>query len=354
MNKTDPAAESRPARKKRRPKQDDNTATMRRIAMLQMLPTWPKTISTAEVHDKLAAADYIVERRTVQRDLGDLSAIFRYSSETRGKAHHWFWPADGAAISIRSISPEAALVLNLAERELQGLLPDAALKLLEPYFRQAREALDGDKAPPLARWKDKLQVIPRGPVFQKPIVAPGVQSAIFEALLADRQIEAVYRSRSSEAAKETVLHPLGIVSRHGVIYLVATAWQYKDPFHYALHRFTEVTVTDEASLRPGGFRLDSYVRDSQAFDLPTGEGSIRVKLEVAADTAVALLERPLSADQTARQLNDERYRIEATVQDTMELRWWLLGLGPNVKVIGPARLRQDVVEALEEARGQYG
>lgn len=326
---------------------------MRRIAMVQMIPTYPSAISTAEVHEKLAAAGYVVERRTVQRDLLDFSQVFHYLSEERGKPIYWYWSRDSAAVSIRSISPEAALALTLAERELQGLLPDAALTLLEPYFEQARQSLDGEYAKRFASWRDKLKVVPRGPTFESPRILPAVQSTIFEALLSDRQIKARYRSRGSSNTKETILHPLGIVSRHGVIYLVATAWQYQDPYHYALQRFTAAEMLDEPVIRSNNFRLDSYVRDTRAFDLPTGDGTIRLKLEVEANTAIALLERPLSSDQKSREMEDGGYRIEATVQDTMELRWWLLGLGANVKVLGPASIKHDIVQELRTALEAY-
>lgn len=326
---------------------------MRRIAMLQMIPTWPKTMTTSEFHEKLKLAGYMVEPRTVQRDLLEFSQTFHYLSECRGRSIHWYWANDRAAISIRSISPEAALVLNLAERELQGLLPSAALKLLEPYFQQAREALDSNGATRLASWKDKLQVIPRGPQFEKPRVDAAAQSSIFEALLCDQKIRVFYRGRGQDRAKESVLNPLGIVSRHGVIYLVATAWSYSDPFHYALHRFTRVELMDERCSRPEGFNLDRYLKETRAFDLPTGQGRIRLKLDVAAEAALSLIERPLSAEQSVRELQSGEFRIEAQVEDTMELRWWILGLGSNVKVIGPASLRREILGCLEAARNRY-
>ena len=43
----------------------------------------------------------------------------------------------------------------------------------------------------------------------------------------------------------------------------------------------------------------------------------------------------LSARQTLRYCPDGRIRVMATVRDTRQLWWWLLGFGDLVEVIGP-------------------
>ena len=46
--------------------------------------------------------------------------------------------------------------------------------------------------------------------------------------------------------------------------------------------------------------------------------------------------------------------MSATVQDTAELRWWLLGYGDKVEVLSPAFLR-DEFRAIADRLGQtYG
>jgi predicted DNA-binding transcriptional regulator YafY len=43
--------------------------------------------------------------------------------------------------------------------------------------------------------------------------------------------------------------------------------------------------------------------------------------------------------------------VEATVQDTQQLRWWLLGFGDQVEVVEPGELRN---EFLQVAKGMIG
>jgi Predicted transcriptional regulator len=40
-------------------------------------------------------------------------------------------------------------------------------------------------------------------------------------------------------------------------------------------------------------------------------------------------------------LNDGKLRLKAKVQDTSQLRWWLLGFGGQVEVIKPVALREE-------------
>ena len=54
-----------------------------------------------------------------------------------------------------------------------------------------------------------------------------------------------------------------------------------------------------------------------------------------------LLDSPLSVDQVLTALDDERVLVRATVDNTAELRWWLLGFGDFVEVLAPADLREE-------------
>lgn len=55
-----------------------------------------------------------------------------------------------------------------------------------------------------------------------------------------------------------------------------------------------------------------------------------------------LRETPLSLDHTIMDLNEERVIVQATVHDSSELRWWLLGFGVQVEVIAPIALRREM------------
>jgi predicted DNA-binding transcriptional regulator YafY len=61
----------------------------------------------------------------------------------------------------------------------------------------------------------------------------------------------------------------------------------------------------------------------------------------------------LSTDQSIEELADGKLRVTATVADTPQLHWWLLGFGAGVKVIAPRPLHQAIAEAARDMAKQY-
>jgi len=128
------------------------------------------------------------------------------------------------------------------------------------------------------------------------------------------------------------------VLKDGVAYLICTMWHYGDIRQLALHRMREATLRDAPARRPEGFDLDDYIA-SGAMQYDTG-ATITLVARFSAGAAFHLEERPLSQDQSLAPQSDGWVRLSATVRDTSELRWWLLGFGDQVEVLAPKALRE--------------
>ena len=129
--------------------------------------------------------------------------------------------------------------------------------------------------------------------------------------------------------------------RAGVVYLVATSWDYEDIRHYVLHRMSSPELLDDPVTTPHGFRLAAHIREDQRFSYPLTTDKLQLKALFEAETAVHLTECRLSTDHRATEQPDGRVLIEATVADTADLRWWLLGFGGEVDVLAPESLREE-------------
>jgi hypothetical protein len=110
-----------------------------------------------------------------------------------------------------------------------------------------------------------------------------------------------------------------------------------DSLIFAFHRMKEAIVLPENSRAPDGFDIDEYIA-SGAFGWGDGE---RIELEAIFEAGAAehLQETRLAEDQKLSPLPDQRMKIQATVNDTPQLEWWLLGFGDAVEVIRPEGLR---------------
>ena len=288
--------------------------------------------------------------RTVQRSLEQLSAGFPITSDTRGRANHWYWIDRHALTQIRGMSASTAFALRLAVEYLKPIMPVSALRQLEPYFRHAAGILDGTA---LGRWMEKVAIVGRGPVLKPPDISDDVREAVYAALMENRQLEVDCRSRERTRFQRVVVNPLGLVVREGIVYLATTAWGYQDIRHYVLHRMRRPELLDAPAKRPPRFRLSHHIREDLRFSYPVNPGKLWLRALLDSGTAIHLTESGLAADQRISETDDGRMLIEAKVPDTADLRWWLLSFRSAVEVLEPAALREEFRQRAQAMRALY-
>jgi predicted DNA-binding transcriptional regulator YafY len=307
------------------------------MAMLRHVPRFPRKIDTATLQQRLSGAGYEITQRSIQRDLNELCRILPLTSDN-ARPQGWSWQADAEQFHLPFLEAQAALAFHLVERYLPTLLPESTLDYLSPWFRTAANVLESCNSG-MTLWPDKVRVLPRGLRLQSPRIDPAVHAALYGALLDERQVTIRYQQRHAAEPKDYVVHPLGVVTRDTVIYLACTMWNFTDVRQLALHRMHSVTVLDAPSQRPEGFSLDAYIAGG-AFGYPESGDTLLLEARFTAEAAAHLAESPLSDDQRITPDGDGMVRVNATVLDTKELRWWLLGFGDQVTVLGPQALRE--------------
>ncbi|MCP5213340.1 MAG: WYL domain-containing protein [Hahellaceae bacterium] len=206
-------------------------------------------------------------------------------------------------------------------------------------------------------WNNKVRIISNGLEFSslQPINA-NVLDVVYDSLFNQKKFTAIYKNvadinQDIDIKKSYEFNPVWIVSRAGVLYLVATLWHYKDLRHFALHRLMDAKPLDTDAVIPDT-TLDEYL-ESEAFQYPTGDGEIELKLRVAPDLSFIVMEKYLSENQTCDEQADGSIVMTATLTDTWELRHWLFSLNSNVEVIGPPHLRQWIKDQVVAMLGSY-
>jgi predicted DNA-binding transcriptional regulator YafY len=322
----------------------------RQWELLKLLPTRGTGKTAKEITDLLKDAGFDVSKRQVERDLNELAETFALHCNDAGTPYGWRW-MDDASADLPGLTLADALSLHLVEDSIRPLLPAQVLRALEPRFKQAANKLDqlAEKSP-TARWANKVRsVAPMLPLLP-PKIDERVLETVQEALFSDEQLDVLYRSVGKDGAVPMRLHPLGLVQRGPVTYLVATAFSYDNVRLYALHRILEASRTHEEAAAPKEFNLDDYIASGA---LQFGGGQ-RICLEalVAPDLAEILSETPLSRDQRLTEEGD-RFRLIASVTDSWQLRWWVLGQGEAIKIIGPQELRENIKTTISKIAAQY-
>ena len=125
---------------------------------------------------------------------------------------------------------------------------------------------------------------------------------------------------------------------------------FEDTRLLALHRIQEAEILNESAIKPEGFNIDAEISSGR---LGYGEGnSLKLVAKFTLEAGDHLYETPLSLDQTIVKEGDV-LMVTATVADTPQLIWWLLGFGDGVEVLAPIALRSEIAETLSKAAKKY-
>ncbi|MGH8503370.1 MAG: helix-turn-helix transcriptional regulator [Gammaproteobacteria bacterium] len=202
-----------------------------------------------------------------------------------------------------------------------------------------REVLKEVGNPGLRDWTRKVRVLPRGLKLLPAQIDADVLDAVYTSLLEEKRLGVSYTPRGESRAKQYAISPLGLVVREALTYVVGTLWDYPEPMHFAVHRMKKAEVLDKPCNIPNDFDLDDHIKTGE-FSYPVSARNIKLEALFDKDAAIHLYETRLSDDQQLTSCRDGRVSVKATVKDTQELRWWLLGFGEQMEVRKPVELRQ--------------
>ena len=324
--------------------------SLRKIEMLRLIPRRSPGLTCVEIGQKLADRGFMVDVRTIQRDLAALSGMFPLISDD-GRPGRWWWMEDGSGLGMPGHDAFSALTWKLVGEHLEPLLPQPLLREISTELVSAQSYLENEGSEKLSRWHARVRLLPNLFRLGPPRMEDHVPAAVYAALFEARKLGLEYRARGEDATKSLTVNPLALVIRDSVYYLLATIEPYSDVRQLVLHRMQRAEQLAEPVWEPASFDLDEYIT-SGGFAYGPG-GSIRLVARFETYAAQHLLESPLAEDQVATPLDDGRIEIRATVQETNQLFWWLMGFGSNVEVIEPTQLREEFKVEISNLSDRY-
>jgi predicted DNA-binding transcriptional regulator YafY len=179
-------------------------------------------------------------------------------------------------------------------------------------------------------------------------------ATVADAVWGARRLEISYRRDDGAVTRR--LEPLGIVLKAGIWYVVARTDEQVRTYRVSRVRSAAV-LADESFERPAGFDLASWWADASAAferEIPRIEITVRVQAEglwklyeAVGSRVVREGERIGEPDDQGRQL----YRL--TVEWPDEAKGRFVAAAPEVEVLEPARLRDEMVAAATAAIATY-
>ncbi|MCP8465074.1 WYL domain-containing protein [Pseudomonas sp. ZM23] len=325
---------------------------LRLIALMRLIPEEPRRIATTTLLEKLKERGFSVTLRSVQRDLARLLGPCSLQCDTDEIPYRWSFMRD-CRPEFADMDPPTALALYLSEDHLSGTLPQSVLEQLGPQFRRARNYLDGLGRNGLAHWARRVRSLPNGKALMPAPLASGVWAQVSAALLEGRQLQVEYLSRSKEELKSLCIHPVALVSRHSITYLIGTANRYADLRQFALHRMQSAVVLDAPATEHAEFDLDRYIADG-AFSSRQAAHEVELIADVHPQLAWLLNETPLSEQQSLQPLSGSNWlRLRAHVPLDQETLWWIFGLNDQIHVHSPQAWVDEIRLKLESLHRLY-
>ncbi|WP_198117491.1 helix-turn-helix transcriptional regulator [Massilia rhizosphaerae] len=316
-----------------------------RLLSIQMMLETRGPMSAAALAEALE-----ISVRTLHRDIDQLTAAGVPIYAERGRAGG-FRLLDGWNTRLTGLTPSEAQVVFLsglagpaADLGLDKPLQGAQLKLLTSLPESSRTEAQ--------KIQSRFHLDPVD-WYREPDAVPHL-TVVADAVWSDRQLSMSYESWRDEA--ERVVHPLGLVLKAGVWYLVAASDG--KPRTYRISNIKRAALLEPRARRPARFDLASYWGQSVArfeADLytdhadvlatPVGLKDLRY-LNAAAARAVA------GAKPSRRR--DGRVALRIPVESVEHGAGQLLRLAPEVEVTGPGRLRKAMVLRLKRVAALYG
>ena len=318
-----------------------------------MIPRYPEKTFTSEIKDKLSNLGYEATLRTIQRDLQELSRLFPIVSDERSQPFGWSWEKDAKGFESPAMDPIQALTFSLAAQYLEPLMPKANFKRIEAFFNRAENILTGNEKSKLLNWRKRVKVIPENIRFKEPKVSMKIRQKIYQAVYEGTQIKALYKKRGNRTSDERHMHPLGIVIKGSMHYLICMMNEDpKEPRYLPLQRFEKVELLDDATREPKNFNMEEFIHKnnlgfSYSDDLYTFEAIFDKTM------AFHLFETPLNDTQTIEELDDHKLKIKARIPDTLQFEQWLMSFGADVEIIKPKKLRDKFKKMAKQMERIY-
>jgi predicted DNA-binding transcriptional regulator YafY len=291
------------------------------------------------------AAEHGVTERTIRRDIEALQEAGFPLYDERSDGRKIWRLVDGYKQRLNqtfTLSELSALYFGKNLMSFLGGAPFAGE--LESAFAKIQEALPVKSLPYLQRIQELF--LARPDPWKDYSNKQDTIAAIIDAILHQRQARIAYFSFNSKKTKTYTLDPYRLVYFRGGLYLYARAHEYGEVRTFAVERIQKIEVLDLNFKSQEAFDATEYVKG--AFGIAGGKPE---PVEMVFDPSQAgyIRERVWHESQQLEEKPDGSTVLRMNVHPSPELKSWVKGFIPHVRVVLPLRLRDEIAKDLAKA-----
>jgi predicted DNA-binding transcriptional regulator YafY len=295
------------------------------------------------------ASEHGVTERTIRRDIEALQEAGFPLYDDRADGRKVWRLVEGYKQRLTQSFTLAELSALYFGRNLMGILGGAPFASdLEAAFVKIQEALPARSLPYLARIQELFSARPDP--FKDYSQKQDVITGLIDAILHQRQARIAYFSFNSRKTKDYTLDPYRLVYYRGGLYLYARAQEYGEVRTFAVERVQQIEVLEASFEMPKDFSVSEYARG--AFGIAGGKPE-PVELVFDADMSGYIRERVWHESQQIEEKSDGSVVLRMEVAPGWELKSWIKGFLPHVRVVKPAALRDEIAAEIARAERAF-
>lgn len=266
------------------------------------------------LESELQSYDFMVSKRTFQRDLEDIRSIYNIDIQYNFSKKVYF------------IDFEQQPELN--ERILEAFDTFNALNITD-------------------RLSDYIHFEKRRPQ------GTGNLYGCLHAIKNQFQINFIYQKFWENEMTERVVEPYALKEFKNRWYILAKDLKDNQVKSFALDRITELDLTKKKFQIPKDFNINNYYKNCFGIISPNGQELQEIILSFDSFQGKYIKSLPLHESQQVLIDNDEELRIKLKLFVTHDFFMELLSYGESMKVIGPENLIKDIKTSLKATLEQY-
>lgn len=286
-------------------------------------------------------------RNTITRDFeflrDSLGAPIEYSREANG---HQYDP-DAPVFELPGFWMNSAELYALlaCEQLLENVQPGLISNRLAPLKEKVRQLL-GQSGHDAQQVSDRIRIQP----IQARTALPAIFDPVAEATLSGICLTFLYESRSRPGSKRREVHPQRLLHYRSNWYLLAVCSVANELRLFSLDRIREPARLEKPAASLSDSELDTYTISS--FGIFGGEPTAVAHLRFTPHAAQWVAEETWHPDQQA-EWREDGFHLRVPYSDSRELVMDILRYGPEVQVLGPSVLRDEVAARVKKMVAVY-
>ena len=324
------------------------TKIERQLYILSLLSEYETGLTANDILNHLRAVDINITKKTLERDIDDLSLInFPITEEKRG-SKMYYQAMKFTLSNIAFTSSELLSIYFMKEvvHSYSGLeIGKKAASLLDRFIEQ----LPGINREYINTINRTLKVNPVELIEDN--VDGETLETVQNASALDRKIKISYEPFNGVRTENRVLDPYYVELHDGCYHLVAFCHLRNSMREFRISRMTDVEILDELFVR----KKDVYEEfKARRFNKLFGEKKILLKIRFTGNAARFVMEyERQKADRVTPEASTPGSVIfEKATTMTPEIKKWVLSYGSEAEVLEPTELKEEIRYEVKRMMGK--